>query len=124
MIADHADFPILSLDVDASSDLAGNRMVTLSGAYPAVGGLAIGATKKAIDAGQRGALAVHGIARVEAGSEFGKDVPLMCGPNGTVVAHDANAAHFPVGRSLATAAAGGVVSVWLTPCAGAQGVAV
>lgn len=118
MIPEGSEFPLLSLDLFASSDVAERRMVNQSGAYPAPGGLAWGATTAPIGTGRMGTVTVHGLARVEAGAAFAKDVPLMCGADVTAIAHDGSGSKLPIGRSVSAAQAGEVVSVWLTPCAG------
>lgn len=120
MIPQGSEFSVLSLDLFASSDMAARRMVNQAGAYPALGGLALGATTAPIAAGRLGTVSVHGLAMVEAGAAFAKDVPLMCGIDGTVVAHDGNGSHLPIGRSVCDAQAGEVVSVWLTPSSGVR----
>lgn len=118
MIAEGSELSVLSLDLFASSDVETHRMVSLAGAYPAPGGLAFGATTAPMGAGRMGTVSVYGLALVQAGEPFAKDVPLMCGADGTAIAHDGSGSKFPIGRSVSDAQAGDVVSVWLIPCAG------
>lgn len=119
MLSEQAEFPMLTCDSIASTHLEAHRLVNQAGSYTLAGGLAFGVTRHAMDQDQLGPVDVHAFVKVEAGAAFTKDVPLMAGDDGKVIAHDGDASHFPVGRSLQSSTGDGhLVSVWLIPHTG------
>lgn len=118
MHAEHAEVSFLHIDLIASANLQPHRLVTQSGEYPAPGGLAFGITRTAMAERELGPVDVYAFTKAEAGAAFSKDVPLMAGADGTVVAHDGDGSNFPIGRSMSDAQAGEVVRIWLIPCVG------
>lgn len=113
------NYAILTLSVVAAAALEPARMVNQAGSYPAAGGLAWGATRSAGEIGDPVPVDLMGTAIVTAGAAFGKDVPLMVGVDGKVIAHDGAAGKFSVGRSMEAAAADGdQVEILLVPNAG------
>lgn len=114
-----ASIPLMTLTVIASASLANNRAVNQAGAYPAAGGLAFGVTRSDAAIGDPTPVDVHGTAIATAGAAFNKDVPLMVGTDGKVVAHDGDGDKHAIGRSLEAATADGEeVEILLTPIAG------
>jgi len=118
MLAEHAEFPMLTCSLIASTNLEAHRLVTQAGSYPLPGGLAFGVTRHAMAPSELGPVDVHAFVKVEVGAAFTKDVPLMAGDDGKVIAHDGDGSHHPIGRSLCDATIGQVVSVWVLPSAG------
>lgn len=114
-----ASIPLMTLTVIASAALANNRAVNQAGAYPAAGGLAFGITRSDAAIGDPTPVDVHGTAIATAGAPFNKDVPLMVGTDGKVIAHDGDGDKHAIGRSLEAATADGeMVEILLTPIAG------
>lgn len=114
-----ANMSLLTLTVIATAALENNRAVNQSGAYPAAGGLAFGITRSDAAIGDPTPVDVQGTAIVTAGAAFNKDVPLMVGTNGKLIAHDADGDKHAVARSMEAATADGdQVEVLLTPHAG------
>lgn len=111
--------PILTLTVIASAALVNNRAVTLAGAYPSSGALALGITRSDAASGDPVPVDVQGTAIVEAGAAFSADVPLMVGTSGKLIAHDGDGDKHAVARSLQAATADGqMVEVLLVPSSG------
>jgi hypothetical protein len=114
-----SNISILALTVIASATLAAGRAVTQAGAYPAAGGLAFGITRSDAVSGDPTPVDVQGTAIVEAGAIFNKDVPLMVGTNGKLIAHDADGDKHAVARSMEASTGDGVmVEVLLIPTSG------
>lgn len=120
MFSEDAELSLLNVDLTATADVAGHRLIAMSGDYPVPGGFSFGVTRAAMAEGTAGTIDVIAAAKVEAGASFARDVPLMAGVSGTVIAHDGDGDNIPIGRSLAAAEAGDVVSVFLIPCAGVR----
>jgi len=109
----------LCLTVMATAALANNRAVTQAGAYPAAGGLAFGLTRSDAAIGDPTPVDVQGTAIATAGAAFSKDVPLMVGTNGKLIAHDGDGDKHAVARSMEAATADGqLVEVLLVPSSG------
>jgi hypothetical protein len=109
----------LCLTVIATAALDNNRAVTQAGAYPAAGGLAFGITRSDAAIGDPTPVDVQGTAIVTAGAAFSKDVPLMVGTNGKLIAHDNDGDKHAVARSMEAATADGqLVEVLLVPSSG------
>ncbi|MDO8903971.1 capsid cement protein [Hydrogenophaga sp.] len=109
----------LALTVIATAALENARAVNQAGAYPAAGGLAFGITRTDAAIGDPTPVDVQGTAIVTAGAAFSKDVPLMVGTNGKLIAHDADGDKHAVARSLEAATADGqLVEVLLVPSSG------
>jgi hypothetical protein len=109
----------LCLTVIATAALDNNRAVTQAGAYPAAGGLAFGITRSDAAIGDPTPVDVQGTAIVTAGAAFAKDVPLMVGTNGKLIAHDNDGDKHAVARSMEAATADGqLVEVLLVPSSG------
>lgn len=109
----------LALTVIASAALANNRAVNQAGAYPAAGGLAFGITRSDAAIGDPTPVDVQGTAIVTAGAAFSKDVALMVGTNGKLIAHDNDGDKHAVARSMEAATADGqLVEVLLVPSSG------
>lgn len=107
----------LTLTVMATAVLANNRAVNQDGAYPAAGGLAFGITRSDAAIGDPTPVDVSGTAIATSGAAFAKDVPLMVGTDGKLVAHTST--NKAVARSMeAATAADQFVEVLLTPHAG------
>ena len=114
-----SSIPLMTLTVMATVALANNRAVNQSGAYPAAGGLAFGITRSDAGIGDPTPVDVQGTAIATAGAAFAKDVPLMVGLDGKVVAHDGDGDKHAIGRSLEAATADlEEVEILLTPHAG------
>lgn len=112
---------ILTLSVVAAAAVESARMVNQAGSYPAAGGLAFGATRSAGEIGDPVPVDVMGTAIATAGAAFAKDVAVMVGTDGKVIAHDGAAASIAVGRSMQAAAGDGdQVEILLVPHAGAN----
>lgn len=111
--------PILTLTVIASAALQNARAVNQAGAYPAAGGLAFGITRSDGASGDPVPVDVQGTAIVQAGATFSKDVPLMVGTDGKLIAHDGDGDKHAVARSMEAATAPDqLVEVLLVPSAG------
>lgn len=111
--------PILTLTVVATAALENARAVTQAGAYPAAGGLAFGITRSDAAIGDPTPVDVQGTAIVQSGAPFAKDVPLMVGTNGRLIAHDGDGDKHAVARSMeAATAADQLVEVLLVPSSG------
>jgi len=111
--------PILTLTVIASAALQNARAVTQAGAYPAAGGLAFGITRTDGAVGDPVPVDVQGTAIVQAGATFSKDVPLMVGTDGKLIAHDGDGDKHAVARSMeAATAVDQLVEVLLVPSSG------
>lgn len=109
----------LALTVMATAALANNRAVNQAGAYPAAGGLAFGITRSDAAIGDPTPVDVQGTAIATSGAAFNKDVPLMVGVDGKLVAHDGDGDKHAVARSLeAATAADQMVEVLLVPSSG------
>lgn len=109
----------LALTVIAGATLVANRAVTQAGAYTAAGGLAFGITRSSAVLGDPTPVDVQGTAIVTAGAAFSKDVALMVGTDGKLIAHDANGGKHAVARSMEAASADGqLVEVLLVPSSG------
>ena len=118
------NYALLTLSVVAAAAIETARMVNQAGNYPAAGGLAFGATRSAGDAGDPVPVDVMGTAIVTAGAAFAKDVALMVGDDGKVIAHDGSAGKHAVGRSMDAAAGDGdLVEIYLVMAAGATAAA-
>lgn len=114
-----ANISLLTLTVMAGVALANGRAVNQAGAYPAAGALAFGITRSDAAPGDLTPVDVMGTAVAEAGAAFTKDVPLMVGADGKLIAHDGDGDKHAIGRSLeASAGDGALVEVLLTPHAG------
>lgn len=114
-----SSLPLMTLTVMATVALQNNRAVNQSGAYPAAGALAFGITRSDAAIGDPTPVDVQGTAIATAGAAFAKDVPLMVGLEGKVVAHDGDGDKHPIGRSLEAATADlEEVEILLTPHAG------
>lgn len=109
----------LALTVIATAVLTNNRAVNQAGAYPAAGGLAFGITRSDAAIGDPTPVDVQGTATATAGAPFSKDVPLMVGTDGKLIAHDADGDKHAVARSMEAATADGqLVEVLLVPSSG------
>lgn len=109
----------LVLTVAATAALLSRRAVNQSGAYPAAGGLAFGVTRSDAAIGDLTPVTIDGTEIAEAGAAFAKDVPLMVGIAGKLVAHDGDGDKHAVGRSLEAATGDGAfVEVLLVPSSG------
>lgn len=109
----------LALTVIATAALVNNRAVNQAGAYPAAGGLAFGITRSDAAIGDPTPVDVQGTAIATAGAAFDKDVPLMVGTDGKLIAHDADGDKHAVARSMEAATADGqLVEVLLVPSSG------
>ncbi|MCB1887238.1 MAG: DUF2190 family protein [Rhodocyclaceae bacterium] len=109
----------LTLTVIAGAALENARAVNQAGAYPAAGGLAIGITRSDASTGDPTPVDVQGTATAQAGAAFAKDVPLMVGTDGKLIAHDGAGSKHAVARSLeAATAADQLVEVLLVPSSG------
>lgn len=114
-----ANIPLMTLTVIASVALVNNRAVNQAGAYPAAGGLAFGITRSDAAIGDPTPVDVHGTAIATAGAAFDKDVPLMVGTDGKVIAHDGDGDKHAIGRSLEAATEDNEeVEILLIPIAG------
>lgn len=114
-----ANIPLLTLTVIASVALANNRAVNQAGAMPAAGALAFGITRSDAAIGDPTPVDVMGTAIAEAGAAFNRDVPLMVGNDGKLIAHDGDGDKHAIARSLeASTGDGAMVEVLLTPHAG------
>lgn len=114
-----SNISILALTVVASATLAAGRAVNQAGAYPAAGGLPLGITRSDAVSGDPTPVDVVGTAIAEAGAPFNKDVPLMVGTDGKLIAHDADGDKHAVARSMEAAAGdGSMVEVLLIPTSG------
>ena len=114
-----ANMSILTLTVIATAVLENNRAVNQAGAYPAAGGLAFGITRSDAAIGDPTPVDVQGTAIATAGAAFTKDVPLMVGADGKLIAHDGDGDKHAIARSMEAAAADGdLVEVLLAPHAG------
>lgn len=110
----------LALTVIASASLAAHRAVNQAGAYPSAGGLAFGITRTDAASGDPTPVDVQGTSIATAGGAFSKDVALMVGSDGKLIAHDGDNEKHAVARSMEAATADGqLVEVLLTPSAGA-----
>lgn len=111
--------PTLTLTVIAAAALVNNRAVNQAGNYPAAGGLAFGITRSDAATGDPTPVDVQGTAIATAGAAFSKDVPLMVGTDGKLVAHDGDGDKHAVARSMQAATADGqLVEVLLVPSSG------
>lgn len=111
--------PTLTLTVIAAAALVNNRAVNQAGNYPAAGGLAFGITRSDAAAGDPTPVDVQGTAIATAGAAFDKDVPLMVGTDGKLVAHDGDGDKHAPARSMQAATADGqLVEVLLVPSSG------
>lgn len=109
----------LTLTVIATVALENARAVNQAGAYPEAGGLAFGITRSDAAIGDPTPVDVQGTATVQSGAAFAKDVPLMVGTNGKLIAHDGDGDKHAVARSMeAATAADQLVEVLLVPSAG------
>ena len=109
----------LALTVIATAALINNRAVNQAGAYPSAGGLAFGITRSDAAIGDPTPVDVQGTAIATAGAAFSKDVPLMVGTDGKLIAHDADGDKHAVARSMEAATADGqLVEVLLVPSSG------
>lgn len=114
-----AHFPLMALTVIATAAMVANRATTQAGAYPAAGGLAFGITRSDAAIGDPTPVDVHGTAIATAGAAFSKDVPLMVGTDGKLIAHDGDGDKHAVARSMEAATADGEeVEVLLVPNVG------
>jgi hypothetical protein len=114
-----SNLPLMTLTVMATAALAANRAVNQAGAYPSAGGLAFGITRSDAAIGDPTPVDVHGTAIATAGAAFAKDVPLMVGASGKVIAHDGDGDKHAIGRSLEASTADlEEVEILLTPIAG------
>lgn len=104
----------LTLTVVATAALVNNRAVNQAGAYPAAGGLAFGITRSDAAIGDPTPVDVQGTAIATSGAAFAKDVLLMVGVDGRLVAHTST--NRVVGRSMdAATGPDQLVEVLLTP---------
>ncbi len=111
--------PTLTLTVIAAAALVNNRAVNQAGNYPAAGGLAFGITRSDAATGDPTPVDVQGTAIATAGAAFSKDVPLMVGTDGKLIAHDGDGDKHAVARSMQAATADGqLVEVLLVPSSG------
>ena len=111
--------PTLNLTVIAAAALVNNRAVNQAGNYPAAGGLAFGITRSDAATGDPTPVDVQGTAIATAGAAFSKDVPLMVGTDGKLIAHDGDGDKHAVARSMQAATADGqLVEVLLVPSSG------
>lgn len=111
--------PTLTLTVIAAAALVNNRAVNQAGNYPAAGGLAFGITRSDAATGDPTPVDVQGTAIATAGAAFSKDVPLMVGTDGKLVAHDGDGDKHAVARSMQAATDDGqLVEVLLVPSSG------
>lgn len=111
--------PTLTLTVIAAAALVNNRAVNQAGNYPAAGGLAFGITRSDAATGDPTPVDVQGTAIATAGDAFSKDVPLMVGTDGKLIAHDGDGDKHAVARSMQAATADGqLVEVLLVPSSG------
>lgn len=109
----------LTLTVIASAALQNARAINQAGAYPAAGGLAFGLTRSDAAIGDPTPVDVSGTATAQAGATFAKDVPLMVGTDGKLIAHDGDGDKHAVGRSMeAATAVDQLVEVLLVPSSG------
>lgn len=109
----------LTLTVIAAAALVNNRAVNQAGNYPAAGGLAFGITRSDAATGDPTPVDVQGTAIATAGAAFSKDVPLMVGTDGKLIAHDGDGDKHAVARSMQAATADGqLVEVLLVPSSG------
>lgn len=109
----------LTLTVIATAALENARAVNQAGAYPAAGGLAFGITRSDAAIGDPTPVDVQGTATVQAGATFAKDVPLMVGTDGKLIAHDGDGDKHAVARSMEAATAPDqLVEVLLVPSSG------
>jgi hypothetical protein len=109
----------LTLTVIATAALENGRAVNQAGAYPAAGGLAFGITRSDAAIGDPTPVDVMGTATVQSGAAFAKDVPLMVGTTGRLIAHDGDGDKHAVARSMeAATAADQLVEVLLVPSSG------
>lgn len=109
----------LTLTVVATAALENARAVNQAGAYPAAGGLAFGITRSDAAIGDPTPVDVQGTATAQAGAAFAKDVPLMVGTDGKLIAHDGDGDKHAVARSMeAATAADQLVEVLLVPSSG------
>jgi hypothetical protein len=114
-----ANISLLTLTVIATAALTNNRAVNQAGAVPALGALAFGITRSDAAIGDPTPVDVMGTAIAEAGAAFAKDVPLMVGTAGKLIAHDGDGDKHAIARSLeASTGDGAMVEVLLTPHAG------
>jgi len=114
-----SNIALLTLTVLASAAVTNNRAITQAGAHTAAGGLAFGITRSDGASGDLVPVDVMGTAIAEAGAAFDKDVPLMVGTNGKLIAHDGDGDKHAVARSLEAATAdGSLVEVLLVPTSG------
>ena len=111
--------PTLTLTVIAAAALVNNRALNQAGNYPAAGGLAFGITRSDAATGDPTPVDVQGTAIATAGAAFSKDVPLMVGTDGKLIAHDGDGDKHAVARSMQAATADGqLVEVLLVPSSG------
>lgn len=109
----------LTLTVTATAALENARAVNQAGAYPVAGGLAFGITRSDAAIGDPTPVDVQGTATVQAGATFAKDVPLMVGTDGKLIAHDGDGDKHAVARSMEAATAPDqLVEVLLVPSSG------
>jgi hypothetical protein len=109
----------LTLTVIATAALENARAVNQAGAYPAAGGLAFGLTRSDAAIGDPTPVDVQGTATAQAGATFARDVPLMVGTNGKLIAHDGDGDKHAVARSMeAATAVDQLVEVLLVPSSG------
>lgn len=114
-----SNLPLMTLTVIASAAVAANRAINQAGAYPAAGGLAFGITRSDAAIGDPTPVDVHGTAIATAGAAFSKDVALMVGTDGKVIAHDGDGDKHAIGRSMEAATADlEEVEILLAPIAG------
>lgn len=116
-------YVLLSLSVMAAAAISADRFIGQDGNYPAPGGKAIGSATCDGVAGDLLPVDVMGVSQATAGAAFAKDVPLMVGVSGKLVAHDGATGSIAVARSLeAATAVDQVVEVLLCINAGAADV--
>jgi hypothetical protein len=114
-----SNIALLTLSVLASAAVTNGRAITQAGAHAAAGGLAIGITRSDGTSGDMVPVDVMGTAIAEAGAAFDKDVALMVGTNGKLIAHDGDGDKHAVARSIDAATADGSrVEVLLVPTTG------
>jgi hypothetical protein len=114
-----ANISLLTLTVFATAALTNSRAVNQAGAVPALGALAFGITRSDAAIGDPTPVDVMGTAIAEAGADFPRDVPLMVGADGKLIAHDGDGDKHAVARSLeASAGDGAMVEVLLVPSSG------
>jgi Uncharacterized conserved protein (DUF2190) len=114
-----ANISLMTLTVIATAALVANRCVTLAGAYPAAGGLALGVTRS--DAAVDGLVPVdvYGAAVLVAGAAITAGATLMAGTDGKAITHDGDGDKHPIGRALEAATGdGSLLEVLLVPSAG------